>query len=152
MAPKSSSPESAATELDPEILREMEDLGMRVSVAPGSSLSSSSIHGYVGSLKSDERVVYHLLVDRRSRRSSFTNLLPLQHRSAAQPAILADSDETVLWLLFSVDSFGSIVLGFRSVFGSELLFGNSQRSSAAFFGRGHESLDSRHRRKKCDPR
>jgi len=54
----------------------------------------------VAELSSDERVVYHLLMNRRSKRSSFTDLLPVSHKNASRPPVLlteGKSKELVYW-------------------------------------------------------
>lgn len=62
--------------LDPEILREMNEIGVKMNDT-GRALSEK------------EKVIYHLLIDRRSKRSSFTNLLPVQKRNAHLAEVFA---------------------------------------------------------------
>ncbi|CAD7933130.1 unnamed protein product [Amoebophrya sp. A25] len=64
-------------ELDEGIRRDMEELGIEM-----------TDKALFGDLSSDERVVYHLLLNRRSKRSSFTDLLPVHHKNASSPLVL----------------------------------------------------------------
>mmetsp|Transcript_25481 Transcript_25481/g.64196 ORF Transcript_25481/g.64196 Transcript_25481/m.64196 type:complete len:365 (+) Transcript_25481:672-1766(+) len=78
-----------SADLDDQIKRDMGELGLdmeqKITVAE---------------LSSDERVVYHLLMNRRSKRSSFTDLLPVSHKNASRPPVLlteGKSKELVYW-------------------------------------------------------
>lgn len=63
---------------NPEILKELEDLGMSIEDKQ--------------SLRPDEQVAYHLIADRDSKQSSFTNLLRQDQRARGAPGFCDDWD------------------------------------------------------------
>mmetsp|Transcript_17726 Transcript_17726/g.48958 ORF Transcript_17726/g.48958 Transcript_17726/m.48958 type:complete len:524 (-) Transcript_17726:271-1842(-) len=63
---------------NPEILQELEDLGMRIEDKQN--------------LKMDEQVAYHLIADRASKQSSFTNLLRQDQRARGAHGFYDDKD------------------------------------------------------------
>lgn len=63
--------------LNPDIIQELEELGMKI---------EDKLN-----LKPDEQVAYHLISDRASKQSSFTNLLPSAARSG--PGTVFEEDE-----------------------------------------------------------
>lgn len=66
----------------PDILQELIDLGMNIEDREN--------------LKPDEQVAYHLIADRASKQSSFTNLLRQDQRSRNAPGLYDDEDITRL--------------------------------------------------------
>lgn len=66
-------------ELDPTVLQELAELGLNVADAEN--------------LKPDELVAYHLVSDRASKQSSFTNLLRADQRSAKNGESIYDEEE-----------------------------------------------------------
>ncbi|CAD7934218.1 unnamed protein product [Amoebophrya sp. A120] len=69
--------------LDDQIKRDMDELGI--------SMDQKIL---VEDLKSEEKVVYHLLLNRRSRRSSFTDLLPISHRNASKAPVFMTEQQS----------------------------------------------------------
>jgi len=63
---------------NPEIIQELEDLGMKIEDRVN--------------LKPDEQVAYHLIADRASKQSSFTNLLRQDHRARGAPGFYDEED------------------------------------------------------------
>jgi 5'-AMP-activated protein kinase catalytic alpha subunit len=85
------SPSADTEDLDPEILAEMEDLGMHIDR---------------DNLKPAEVVAYHLLADKTSKQSSFTNLLRDDQRKRKDlPGVYDDpaDEETLLSLMRRFD-------------------------------------------------
>mmetsp|Transcript_43453 Transcript_43453/g.87605 ORF Transcript_43453/g.87605 Transcript_43453/m.87605 type:complete len:507 (+) Transcript_43453:123-1643(+) len=67
---------------NPDIIKEIEDLGMTIEDA--------------ANLKPDEQVAYHLIADRASKQSSFTNLLRQDQRSRGAPGFCDDKE--IAWI------------------------------------------------------
>jgi len=89
-----------------EIIQELEDMGIKI--------------GDRDNLKPDEQVAYHLLADRASKQSSFTNLLRQDRRSASTPGMFDDEEIAAFAKQFDQESCAPMyrltpVAGERSV-------------------------------------
>lgn len=91
---------------NPDILQELEDMGLRISDKEN--------------LRPDEQVAYHLLADRASKQSSFTNLLRKDQRTSDAPGIFDDEEISIFAKLFDQEQGAPLykltpVAGERSV-------------------------------------